>query len=92
MEWRELLSGGRIGELLRPSGQCNFLAEKLERENSHLAAELGKYSGLQVSIILWRKHGVRELPSSGGLANFYGLQVRIASWRKINMEILYRSR
>jgi hypothetical protein len=40
---------------------------KLERENSHLAAELENYSGLQVSVISWRKAGARELPSSGGI-------------------------
>jgi hypothetical protein len=37
----------------------------MERENSHLAAELENYSGLQVSIISWRKSGARELPSGG---------------------------
>jgi hypothetical protein len=87
---RELPPRGRIGELLRPSGQFNFMADKnsarelpfsggigellrlqasnggkMERENSHLAAELENFYGLRVSIILRHKTGARELPSSG---------------------------
>jgi hypothetical protein len=40
---------------------------KLERENSHLAAELENYSGLQVSVSLYQKNGARELLSGGGI-------------------------
>jgi hypothetical protein len=39
----------------------------MERENSHLAVKLENYSGLQVSVISWRKSGARELPSGGGI-------------------------